>query len=61
MERINGRTPSGGDYAELYYFDENGNIVEDKEKAVRGMIRECKENGELVCTTSFFVNKNENG
>lgn len=47
------KTPNGGDYSEIYYFDKDGNVVSEKEKAVRGVIRECKDNGDLICETWF--------
>ena len=46
-ERIMGKTPNGGDYSEVFYFDEDGNLT-DLQKAVRCIIRECKLNCELV-------------
>ena len=46
-ERILGKTPNGGDYSEVFYFDEDGNLT-DLQKAVRCIIRECKLNCELV-------------
>lgn len=55
MERVDGPTPNGGDYAEMYLFDKKGRIVDDEKKAVRGVIRECKKNGELLMETWFEV------
>lgn len=49
-ERINEKTPNGGDYSEMYYLDKNGDPV-DKKKAVRGILRECKKDGTLVKET----------
>ena len=46
-ERIMGKTPNGGDYSEIFYFDEDGNW-QIPQKAVRCIIRECKMNCELV-------------
>ncbi len=46
-ERINERTPSGGAYSEIYYFDKDGKPA-DKSQAVRCVIRECAENGDLI-------------
>jgi hypothetical protein len=46
-ERINERTPSGGAYSEIFYFDEDGELA-DKSQAVRCVIRECAENGDLI-------------
>ncbi|MCC8152957.1 MAG: hypothetical protein LIP01_01310 [Tannerellaceae bacterium] len=49
-ERIDGPTPSGGDYSEIYYQDAAGNPI-DKEKAVTAIIRECSVDGELINET----------
>ena len=49
-ERIDGPTPNGGVYSEIYYFDSNGNPV-DEEKAARCVIRECDKNGNLIHET----------
>lgn len=38
-KRVEGRTPSGGDYSEIYYFDSEGNETEE-ENALRCIIRE---------------------
>ena len=46
-------TPSGGDYSEIYFFDNNGEPVDEK-KAVRCVIRECKKNGELIKETCGY-------
>lgn len=39
------------DNTEIYWFDKDGNIVEDAEKAVRGVIRELDEKGNLIQET----------
>lgn len=46
-KKIIEKTPNGGDYSEIFYFDKNGNPT-DEENAVKCIIRECKKNGELV-------------
>lgn len=46
-EVIKGKTPNGGDYSEIYYFDADGNPV-DADVAVRCMIRECAADGTLI-------------
>lgn len=51
MVRKNEKTPNGGDYSEIYFFDKDNNPVEEKEKAVKAIIRECKKNGDLVKET----------
>ena len=45
--RNNELTPNGGAYSEIYFFDENGNNTDETE-AVRCVIRECAENGDLI-------------
>ena len=37
--------------SEIYWFDEKGNIVEDSEKAVRGVIRELDDDGNIIQET----------
>ena len=49
-ERINEKTPCGGDYFEIFYFDDNGNPIES-EKATKFVIRECDSNGNLIKET----------
>jgi hypothetical protein len=46
-KRILEKTPNGGDYSEIFYFDKDGKPAE-KSKAVKCIIRECKANGELI-------------
>lgn len=41
------KTPSGGAYSEIYFFDDNGNSV-DEEEATRCVIRECDKSGNLL-------------
>ena len=48
--RVDEPTPNGGDYSEIYYFNDNGDVV-DQEDATRCVIRECKNNGELLNET----------
>lgn len=48
--RIDGPTPNGGDYSEIVFFDNDGNIV-DESVATRCVIRECMEDGSLVAET----------
>lgn len=49
-ERINEKTPCGGDYSEIFYFDDNGNPVE-AERATKFVIRECDSDGNLIKET----------
>lgn len=43
-------TPNGGTYSEIHFFDADGNPV-DEALAVRFVVRECAENGDLICET----------
>ena len=45
--RDNNPTPSGGDYSEIIFFDDEGNVV-DETVAKRCVIRECLNDGTLV-------------
>lgn len=56
--KVNGETPNGGDYSEIYYFDSDGNIVDETE-AVRCVIRECTKSGELIAETWGTVENNK--
>ena len=49
-ERHNGATPNGGVYSELWYFNKDGNVVDEKE-AVRCVIRECDKEGNTIAET----------
>lgn len=49
-KRIDGPTPNGGDYSEIFYFDKAGNAV-DADHAARCIIRERKKDGTLICET----------
>lgn len=53
--RVNGPTPSGGDYSEALYFDNNNNLV-TPEKAVRIVINEYMNDGTLINTTYASAN-----
>lgn len=46
-KRIDGPTPSGGDYSEIFYFDGHGNEVDEKD-ATCCCIQECRKDGTLV-------------
>ncbi|RGU89886.1 hypothetical protein DWW31_18165 [Clostridium sp. AF15-17LB] len=50
-ERIDGNTPSGGEYSEIYYFDDDMKAV-DKSMATKIKIRECLSDGTLVNETA---------
>jgi len=47
FEVIQGKTPLGGDYREIYYFTDVM-MPTEKEKATRAIVRECKEDGTLI-------------
>lgn len=49
-QKVKGKTPNGGDYSEIHFFDADGNPTDEK-TAVRCVVRECKENGDLVFET----------
>ena len=49
-ERMNENTPCGGDYSEIFYFDNNGKPVDAKD-ATRFIIRECDDDGNLIKET----------
>lgn len=55
-ERIDGKTPNGGDYSEIYYLDKNKKPC-DKGSATRVFIRECTAEGKLVQETYGIINK----
>ena len=52
--RSDKKTPFGGAYSEMYFFDDNGNSV-DEENATRFVIRECAENGDLLNETWGYI------
>lgn len=49
-KRVNEKTPNGGDYSEIFYFDKDGNSV-DQKNAVKCLIRECSKDGKLIKET----------
>lgn len=57
-KKIEGKTPNGGAYSEIFFFDEGGNSV-DEEKAVRLVIRECAKNGDLIAETWGYTGNNQ--
>ena len=58
FKRINGKTPNGGDYAEMYFQDDKGNPVEEA-KATRFALRECKKDGTLIFETFGFLGEED--
>jgi len=55
-EVIIGVTPNGGVKAEIYYMNDNDEIV-DKTIATRAVIRELDKDGNLIHETWGFVGK----
>jgi hypothetical protein len=53
-ERINEKTPGGGDYSEIIYLNNNNQEV-DKEKATKAVIREMTADGTLINETFMNV------
>lgn len=53
--RVNEKTPSGGDYSEAFYLDDNHNIVEP-DKATLILINECMKDGTVINTTYARAN-----
>ena len=53
--RVYGPTPSGGDYSEIVFFNDDGDVVEEKD-ATCCVIRECKDDGSIVNETWGGVN-----
>ena len=46
-KRDNHKTPNGGAYSEIYFFDDAGNPA-DETQATKCVIRECAEDGSLL-------------
>lgn len=55
-KRVDGKTPSGGDYSELVFLNAAHDVVDETE-ATEFIIRECKEGGELINTVYGIVKK----
>ncbi len=49
-KRINEKTPNGGDYSEIFYFNDKDEPA-DETVATHCVVRECKKNGDLVAET----------
>ena len=50
FERINEKTPNGGDYSEIHFLDDKNNEVEEK-NATHCVIRECMNDGSVIKET----------
>ena len=55
-KRVDGPTPAGGAYSEIYFFGEIG-LVDDPESATHGSIVEYKEDGTRIMETFFLIKK----
>lgn len=55
-EVINGEMPNGGVKAEIFYMNDDGDVVE-KDIATRAVIRELDKNGNLINETWGFFGK----
>ncbi len=56
MRRIEDKERFGDGCAEIYFFDDQGNVVTE-EKATRTVIMELDGNGELIQETFGFIGK----
>ena len=56
-EIIKGKTPNGGDYSEMWYFDKDGEAAESMETAVHFRIFEKNSKGETIQTTYGLLEK----
>ena len=51
------RTPNGGSYSEMWYFDRNGEVAKDMESAERFRINEKDDDGRIIQTTYGLLDK----
>lgn len=57
--KIAGPTPAGGEYAILYFFDENGNpVIEEHAKTATGV--EFDKNNNMILETNFVLGESKN-
>ena len=56
FERVEGKTPNGGDYSEIFYQNDDGEPV-DESVATKFVLRECKTDGTLVHETFGFMDR----
>ena len=57
-ERRDNPTPNGGDYSEIFYFDDDGNSV-DKTAATRAIVKEYKNDGTVVNEVFAFIDRSK--
>lgn len=50
VQRVDEATPNGGDYSEIVYMNDSGDVV-DVSVATKCAIRECAADGSLICET----------
>ena len=55
-ERRDKPTPNGGDYSEIFYFDDDGNSV-DKTVATKAVVKEYKNDGTLINEIFADINR----
>jgi len=55
-ERRDGPTPNGGDYSEIFYFDDDGNSV-DKTEATKAVVKEYKNDGTVINEIFADINR----
>ncbi len=53
--RVNEKTPNGGDYSEIFFMNDAGEVV-DESNATKCAIRECKLDGTLLNETFGVCN-----
>ena len=53
--KVEGKTPSGGDYIEAFPKDDDGNPV-SIENATNVVIHECRDNGEILISKCISMN-----
>lgn len=55
-KRVSGKTPNGGDYSEIVFYDDKMKPVDEKD-ATRCVISEYKKDGTLIESTYGTVGK----
>ncbi len=57
MLKINKKTPHGGEYSEVYYYDENGKEKMKSKGASVGIAYEYDKDGKVIAQTIFKLDK----
>ena len=60
MLRINKKTPHGGEYSEVYYYDENGKEKKTHKGASIAFGYEYNKAGKVIAQTIFKIDKEGN-